>query len=59
MFNLSNEICMKYSIFTVADRGLRPWQWTSARLQKDVMYLETKKWRLYLTARSILDRVIS
>ena len=43
VFNLSNEVCMKYSIFTVADRGLRPWQWTSSRLQGEVMYLETRK----------------
>lgn len=43
VFNLSNEVSMKYSIFTVADSGLRTWQWTSAKLQDNVMYLETHK----------------
>ena len=50
VFNLSNEVCMKYSIFTVADRGLRPWQWTSSRLQGEVLYLETRKSAFHLDA---------
>lgn len=43
LFSLSNEVCLKYSIFAVTDRGLRCWQWTSAKLQDEVMYLETNK----------------
>lgn len=43
MFNLSSEVCMKYTMFAVADRGLKPWQWTSARLHNEVMYLEDNK----------------
>eukprot|EP00210_Caulerpa_lentillifera_P002581 g2475.t1 len=49
MFNLSNEVCMKYSMFAVADRGLQPWQWTSARLHNEVMYLEDASQRFELS----------
>lgn len=49
MFNLSNEVSMKYSMFAVADRGLHPWQWTSARLHNEVMYLEDAKQRFELS----------
>lgn len=44
MFNLVNEPWPKYSLHAVADRGLRPHEWTSARLKSSVLYLESHKW---------------
>ena len=41
-YNLCNEPWLKYHIGWVADRGLKPSQWTSARLSHDVLYLETR-----------------
>jgi hypothetical protein len=38
-----NEPWLKYSMAAVADRGLKPNQWTSARLHNDVLYLETQR----------------
>jgi len=43
VFNLSNEIAIKYTIFAVADQGLKPAQRTSARLRTHSMYLESHK----------------
>ena len=43
LFNLCNEPWVKYSLQAVADRGLKQWQWTSARLLSEVMYLETRR----------------
>ena len=34
-YNLCNEPWLKYSMAAVADRGLRPAQWTSARLHSE------------------------
>ena len=42
-YNLCNEPWLKYSMAVVADRGLRPSQWTSARLYSEVMYVETAR----------------
>ena len=42
-YNLCNEPWTKYSMGTVADRGLLPTKWTSVRLQRHVLYLETHK----------------
>lgn len=44
-YNLCNEPWTKYSMSTVADRGLKPSQWTSARLHNQVLYLETHRCR--------------
>ena len=44
MFNLVNEPWPKYNAAAVADRGLRPHEWTSARLHSAVMYLESHRW---------------
>ena len=46
LFNLCNEPWLKYSLQAVADRGLKQWQWTSARLLSEVLYLETKRYLL-------------
>ena len=40
-FNLCNEPWLKYNMLLVADQGLRRQQWTSARLHRDALYLET------------------
>lgn len=34
---------------TIADRGLKQWQWTSARLHSEVLYLETARERYELS----------
>lgn len=41
IYSLSNEPWMKYNMAAVADRGLKPSQWTSARLVSQVLLLET------------------
>jgi hypothetical protein len=41
LYNLCNEPWSKYSLGAVADRGLRPRQWTSVRLRAEVLLLET------------------
>lgn len=48
-YNLCNEPWLKYSMPAVADRGLKPSQWTSARLHKEVIYLETHRNRYELS----------
>jgi len=47
-FNLCNEPCSKYSLSEVCDRGLEVSQWTTYRLTKEVMYLETETERYEL-----------
>ena len=42
-YKLCNEPWVKYSMAGVADRGLAPSLWTSARLHHHVLYLETHK----------------
>lgn len=49
--NLSNEPCFKYDISLVCDRGLDSTQWTSYKLKKAVLYVETA------TARYELSRM--
>lgn len=46
MFNLCNEPWRKYCLDTIADRGLKQWQWTSARLHSEVLYMESSRWAL-------------
>lgn len=53
-YNLCNEPWTKYSMSTVADRGLKPSQWTSARLHHQVLYLETHRCRPVLLAPLLL-----
>ncbi|EIE23592.1 hypothetical protein COCSUDRAFT_66002 [Coccomyxa subellipsoidea C-169] len=48
-YNLCNEPWLKYSMAAVADRGLKPSQWTSARLHKEVLFLETLRERYELS----------
>jgi hypothetical protein len=48
-YNLCNEPRIKYSMAAVADRGLKPSQWTSARLRGEVMVLETHRARYELS----------
>lgn len=40
-YSLCNEPWYKYSVPALADRGLKPSQWTSSRLRTEVLYLET------------------
>ena len=42
-YNLCNEPWLKYTMTAVSDRGLKPGQWTSARLHSEVLYLETQR----------------
>lgn len=49
-FNLCNEPWLKYSMLLVADQGLKASQWTSSRLHKDVLFLETTRHACMLSA---------
>ena len=49
LYNLCNEPWLKYSMAAVADKGFRKSQWTSARLRRDTLYLETKDERYQLS----------
>lgn len=40
-YSLCNEPWLKYTMGIIADRGLRPSQWTSSRLLKEILFLET------------------
>ena len=42
-FNLCMEPWLKYAMHLVADQGLQRSQWTSARLLRDVLYVETAR----------------
>eukprot|EP00955_Chlamydomonas_euryale_P102481 365424-Chlamydomonas_euryale.AAC.19 len=44
-FNLCNEPWLKYTLPAIADRGLKPAHWSSARLLDDVLLLETQSTR--------------
>ena len=44
-YSLCNEPWLKYTMGVIADRGLRPSQWTSARLLTEVLFLETHRER--------------
>uniref|UniRef100_A0A7S1T5X2 Uncharacterized protein n=1 Tax=Tetraselmis chuii TaxID=63592 RepID=A0A7S1T5X2_9CHLO len=48
-YNLCNEPWLKYSMAAVADQGLQPSQWTSARMHREVLYLETNTLRYELS----------
>lgn len=41
MYNLNNEPWPKYNMAAIADHGLKPSQWTSARFQTQVLLVET------------------
>ena len=41
VYNLSNEPWPKYNMAAIADHGLKPSQWTSARFQTQVLLMET------------------
>ncbi|GAX79723.1 hypothetical protein CEUSTIGMA_g7164.t1 [Chlamydomonas eustigma] len=49
-YNLCNEPWLKYTLSAIADGGLKRNQWTSARLQDEVLFLETASAR-YQVAR--------
>eukprot|EP00882_Tetradesmus_deserticola_P004729 GHRQ01004983.1.p1 GENE.GHRQ01004983.1~~GHRQ01004983.1.p1 ORF type:complete len:264 (+),score=125.09 GHRQ01004983.1:1451-2242(+) len=49
LYNLCNEPWMKYSMSSVADRGLKSSQWTSSRLREESLYLETSRLRFELS----------
>ncbi|KAG1661847.1 hypothetical protein FOA52_011614 [Chlamydomonas sp. UWO 241] len=50
-FNMCNEPWLKYTLPAIADRGLKPTHWTSARLVDEVLLLETAGTR-YQVART-------
>jgi hypothetical protein len=45
-FNLCNEPWLKYTLSIIADKGMSPSLWTSARQRREVLYLETNRWAL-------------
>jgi hypothetical protein len=49
LYNLCNEPWLKYSMSAVADKGFKQSQWTSARLRRDTLYLETRNERYQLS----------
>jgi hypothetical protein len=56
VYSLSNEPWLKYSPAAVADRGLAPKNWTSARLRSEVLFFETARER-YQVAYVSTERV--
>ena len=48
-YNLCNEPWLKYTMTAVSDRGLKPSQWTSARLHSETLFLETHQRRYELS----------
>ena len=48
-YNLCNEPWLKYVMASVADQGLQPSKWTSARLQNEVIYAESQTTRYELS----------
>ena len=45
-FNLCMEPWLKYAMHLVADQGLQRSQWTSARLLREALYVETNRYSL-------------
>lgn len=50
MYNLCNEPWRKYHMHVMVDRGLSPSQWTSSRLLRETLYLESSNTRYELSA---------
>lgn len=48
-FNLSNELSFQYNLNLICDRGIEPSQWTSHRLRKAVLMVETSNQRYELS----------
>lgn len=48
-YNLCNEPWLKYSVASVCDRGFKRSEWTSARLRRETLYLETHTRRYELS----------
>lgn len=57
IYNLVNEPWPKYTMMAVADRGLKPHEWTSARLQTAVLYMESCKERFELARKGNVNGV--
>lgn len=51
-YNLCNEPWLKYVMASVADQGLQPSKWTSARLKNEVIYAESQTTRYELSIMS-------
>ena len=47
VYNITNEPWLKYNMAAIADRGLKPSQWTSARFQTQVLLVETARYICY------------
>lgn len=48
VFNLANQTCMAYALCRVGDAGMQETEWTSYRLKKEALYLESKQHRYEL-----------
>lgn len=57
IYNLVNEPWPKYTLMAVADRGLKPHEWTSARLQTAVLYMESATQRYELARKGNVNGV--
>ena len=55
VWNLSNEPRLKFTMPCVADRGFNESQWTSARLAREVLFLESdaERWELSLEGSEV------
>jgi len=48
VFNLANDPCLKYSLSLVNDQATEPDRWTSMRLRREALYLESRHRRFEL-----------
>lgn len=55
VFSLSNEPWYKYSLSLVADQGTDASRWTSSRMQREAMYLESPSRRFELALQPAAD----
>lgn len=53
LFNLANEPWIKYGPAVICDRGLKPHEWTAARLHTHVLYLESQTQRYEVSKSAV------
>lgn len=51
MYNAENDPCYKYDLGLIGDGDISPEQWTSARLEREVLFLEDKIGTRYKLSR--------
>mmetsp|Transcript_47635 Transcript_47635/g.117950 ORF Transcript_47635/g.117950 Transcript_47635/m.117950 type:complete len:319 (+) Transcript_47635:41-997(+) len=55
VFNLANDPCLKYSLALVADQSTEPERWTSNRLRRETLYLESRHRRFEIAQSGTQD----